>query len=209
MKYKALLIDFDNTIIGSENANHLLFVRNMENMIGRKMTREDGYNFRGHTWKEIFKIMSERYLPEMPPQELREIFVRSKIDYFKDKTAPIAAGLSDILALDIKKAIVTGSSKPEVEMFSHLLELDKFDMIVSDELYDKGKPAPDGYAYAVKKFGLEPHQCVAVEDSHIGLMSANAAGCITVFTREFTNEDLSSAADFTVGSIAEVIKLLS
>ena len=208
MKYKALLIDFDNTIIGTEDSNHLLFLETIEGLIGRKLTREDGRNFVGHTWKGIFQIMSDKYLPDMKPQALRDIFISAKTDYFKDRTAPVAEGLEQLLELDIKKAIVTGSSRAEVDMFSHIIPLDKFDLIATDELYENGKPAPDGYLYAAEALGLEPSECLAVEYSFIGLTSARKAGCATVFTREFADEDYSDIADNTVANMRDILGLL-
>lgn len=208
MKYKALLIDFDDTIIGTENSNFFLFKESMEGLIGRELTREDGAKFAGHTWKGIFQILSDEYLPDMSPEAIRKIFVDAKTEYFRERTAPVAKGLSELLELDIRKAIVTGSSRPEVDMFAGVIPLDKFDLIATDELYENGKPAPDAYLYACKALNLTPENCLAVEDSVIGLTSARKAGCATVFTKEFAHDDHSGIADYTVSDMTEILKLL-
>lgn len=46
------------------------------------------------------------------------------------------------------------------------------------------KPAPDLYLHAAKKLGLEPHECIAIEDSTHGINAAVAAGmfCIGINT---------------------------
>lgn len=208
MKYKAVLIDFDNTMIGTEKYNFRLFKETISGLIGRELTSEDRKNFDGHTWKGIFQILSEQYLPEMKPEDIRKVFVDAKSNFFNGGSAPLAAGLDDVLALDIKKGIVTGSSRAEVNMFAHCIDLSAFDIIATDELYDKGKPAPDGYLYAANELGFEPGECLCVEDSFIGLKSAKSAGCVTVFTREFADEDHSGIADFTVECMSEVVDLL-
>lgn len=51
-----------------------------------------------------------------------------------------------------------------------------FTATVSTEEVALGKPAPDGYLEAARRMGLEPGDCVAVEDSSNGLRSAAAAG---------------------------------
>ena len=43
-----------------------------------------------------------------------------------------------------------------------------------------GKPAPDPYLTAAALLGVDPTQCVALEDSPTGVASAEAAGCMTV-----------------------------
>jgi len=203
------LIDFDNTIIGTEKYNYKLFKDTISDLIGRELTPEDGKDFNGCTWKCIFDILSEKYLPNMSPEEIRAIFVNVKAEFFKSCDAPLAEGLEEILSLNIKKGIVTGSSRPEVDMFAHCIDLSCFDVIATDELYDRGKPAPDGYLYAVSQLGIRPEECICIEDSQIGLMSAKAAGCTAVFTKEFADEDHSMLADYTVECMSEVIELLN
>lgn len=53
---------------------------------------------------------------------------------------------------------------------------DCFDATVSTEEVARGKPAPDGYLEAARRLGVDPDDCVAVEDSSNGLRSAAAAG---------------------------------
>ena len=44
----------------------------------------------------------------------------------------------------------------------------------------KGKPEPDIYLYGAASLGLKPEDCLAVEDSPAGILSASRAGCRTV-----------------------------
>jgi beta-phosphoglucomutase-like phosphatase (HAD superfamily) len=48
------------------------------------------------------------------------------------------------------------------------------------DIVPKKKPAPDIYLLAAKELGVDPARCVVVEDSHIGVKAAVAAG-MTVF----------------------------
>ena len=51
-----------------------------------------------------------------------------------------------------------------------------FDTIVTADDVVHSKPAPAVYATAMARLGVEPSQCVAYEDSDIGIASARAAG---------------------------------
>lgn len=51
-----------------------------------------------------------------------------------------------------------------------------FDIIVTNDDIQKPKPEPDPYYYAMRKLNLLPHQCLAIEDSIYGVLSAKRAG---------------------------------
>lgn len=53
----------------------------------------------------------------------------------------------------------------------------------------EGKPSPDIYLYACKQLGLAPEECMAVEDSPNGVMSAYRAGCKVVMVPDQTQPD--------------------
>jgi len=57
-----------------------------------------------------------------------------------------------------------------------------FDEVVTRDDVEETKPRPDPYLAAMRKLGLKPGECLAVEDSERGLDSAHAAGirCVVV-----------------------------
>ena len=81
----------------------------------------------------------------------------------------------------LPRAIATSSSRPTVErhLTAHGLT-DRFDQVVCRGDYETGKPAPDPFLKAAERLGVEPRLCLALEDSHIGVRSAAAAGMMTV-----------------------------
>jgi beta-phosphoglucomutase-like phosphatase (HAD superfamily) len=52
-----------------------------------------------------------------------------------------------------------------------------FRVIVTGDKVEQGKPHPEPYLTAAASLGLEPQDCVAIEDSNTGAKSAEAAGC--------------------------------
>lgn len=58
-----------------------------------------------------------------------------------------------------------------------------FDAIGAGDVVPAKKPAPDIYAWVLRRLGLRPDQCVAVEDSGPGAQAARAAGLPTLVTR--------------------------
>ena len=71
------------------------------------------------------------------------------------------------------------SNKNNVDFFVEQFKLDKwFDLekIVYDNGKIKGKPAPDIYLQAAKNLGLNPKDCIVIEDAISGIQAAHAAG---------------------------------
>lgn len=64
-----------------------------------------------------------------------------------------------------------------------------FDEIVSAAQVSQGKPAPDVYLFACEKLGENPAECLAVEDSPNGVLSAAAAGIPVVMIPDQTKPD--------------------
>ncbi len=95
----------------------------------------------------------------------------------------------------LPRAIATSSSRTTVErhLTAHGLT-DRFDTITCRGDYETGKPAPDPFLKAAARLGVEPRLCLALEDSHIGVRSAAAAGMMTVMVPDLLEPTQELAA---------------
>jgi sugar-phosphatase len=76
-------------------------------------------------------------------------------------------------------------------------------VVVTADDVDRGKPHPDPYLLAAQRLGVDPRDCLVVEDAPGGLESARAAGCATLaLTTTTAPADLF--ADAVVATLAEV-----
>jgi HAD superfamily hydrolase (TIGR01509 family) len=107
----------------------------------------------------------------------------------------LKAGVTELLDhLDdarLPRAVATSSSHMAVE---HQLGrggiLERFQAIVAAGDYARGKPNPDPFLTAAGRLGVDPHYCLALEDSHNGVRAAHAAGMMTIMV-----PDLLAATD--------------
>jgi HAD superfamily hydrolase (TIGR01509 family) len=113
--------------------------------------------------------------------------------------------------LGLPRAIATSSSRTTVErhLISHGL-MDRFDQIICRGDYENGKPAPDPFLRAAERLGVAPKLCLALEDSHIGVRSASAAGMMTVMVPDLLEptEDISTLCVFVARDLHEVRDLV-
>jgi HAD superfamily hydrolase (TIGR01509 family) len=97
----------------------------------------------------------------------------------------VKAGVVELLdvldAAQLPRAIATSSRHEDAQ--HHLAArglLGRFQTIVADGDYARGKPHPDPYLKAAERLGVEPELCVALEDSYHGVRAASGAGMMTI-----------------------------
>lgn len=81
--------------------------------------------------------------------------------------------------------------------------------IFAGDIVKAKKPDPAIYNLAAKVLGLRQERCVVIEDSHIGLQAAKAAGMNCIVTKSpYTEHEDFSLADFVVRDLDAGITLL-
>ena len=104
--------------------------------------------------------------------------------------------------------LASSSNREIIDLFLDLSGLrELFDVTVSSEEVERGKPAPDVYLEAVRQLGVRPEDSVAVEDSENGIKAAKAAGMrvIALPNPEYPpGPDALDLADAVIGSPAEL-----
>jgi HAD superfamily hydrolase (TIGR01509 family) len=89
--------------------------------------------------------------------------------------------LDDLDVRGLPRAVATSSSRQTLEasLTPHGL-VERFQAIITRESVSEHKPHPAPYLAAAKALGVDPADCLALEDSHNGVRSASAAGMMTV-----------------------------
>jgi HAD superfamily hydrolase (TIGR01509 family) len=98
----------------------------------------------------------------------------------------LASLLAFLRRRNIPTAVATSS---EAEFTARSLSLaglsNSFQVIVTGDQIDRGKPAPDVYLAAAAKLGVQPRRCIALEDSEAGAVAASTAGMVTLLVPDW------------------------
>lgn len=138
----------------------------------------------GLSWVGMRTLLAETFGPTFPIDR----FVVVWLARFEELTAArlrIKPGVHALVrrldALKIPRAIATGAHRATVRrhLSMHAMEA-SFQAIVAHEDCIIGKPAPDPFLAAAALLGVEPANCLVIEDSYNGVRSAAAAGMMTV-----------------------------
>lgn len=145
---------------------------------------------------------------EMPRDKVHTYEIYLELIHGRLEPLPgVAEFIGRCRTLGLKLAVASSADRVKVE--GNLRELglpsSTFDAVVVGEDIIRKKPAPDIFALAARRLGLESVSCLVVEDAVSGVQAAKAAGCCCLgLTTSFSVEQLKAAgADWTAPTLAE------
>jgi beta-phosphoglucomutase len=128
---------------------------------------------------------------------------------------PTKPGLTELFAFlrerQVPVAVATSSDRDYASLSLRAAQLEAyFDQVITGDQILNGKPAPDIYFEAAHRLGVTAVNCVAIEDSDAGVLSASAAGMITVMVPDLKppSPQARAAALCVVASLVDARSLL-
>ncbi|MBC1184848.1 HAD-IA family hydrolase [Kluyvera sp. SCKS090646] len=106
------------------------------------------------------------------------------------------AFLQSLNTLNVPWAIVTSGSLKVASARIHHAGLPFPDVLVTSEDITRGKPDPEPFLLGAQRLNIPASHCVALEDSHAGLLSAQAAQgvVVEVLTAQSATHDIDTFA---------------
>lgn len=178
---KAVLFDMDGTLIEAKDWHFEAFNRALE-LFGMPISRIDHETtFDGlPTSRKLEMLTIERGLPKELHGFLNEMKQRHTVEMIHTQCRPAFSqeqALSTLKARGYRLAVCSNSIKPTIDLMMEKAELMKYlEFTVSNQCVAKSKPAPDMYLLAMERMGLQPHECLIVEDNENGIKAARASG---------------------------------
>ncbi|MET0171025.1 MAG: HAD family phosphatase [Agrobacterium vaccinii] len=180
---KAVIFDMDGLLIESEKHYRDAFLAASEEG-GHGMAVDVYQRVCGSPWDVITKTIRTEYGEDFPMEAFREAWLRHLAIQMADGVA-LRGGVLEILDLldemGLPRAIATSSGHESVNR--HLGPFDllrRFDHILARGDYAEPKPSPLPYLTAAERLGIDPRDCMALEDSYHGVQSAWSAGTQTI-----------------------------
>lgn len=181
---KGVIFDLDGVLTDTAEYHYRGWQR-LADEEGLPFDREANEALRGLSRRDsLMRIIGDRQYSEEQLQEMMERKNRYYVESIeeispKDLLPGAEALLNQLRAAGIKIAI--GSASKNAKTVVELLGIaDKVDAIADGYSVQYSKPAPDLFLYAAKQLGLNPAECVVVEDAASGIEAALAAKMQTV-----------------------------
>ena len=176
----AVFWDMDGTLIDTEDLHHAV-IRDWCAEHGYALDHGANADIFGKTMPEKWRILAPRLGSPSSEDVFRAQCEERYIEQLtRDKALERSLSVVRELALrGVMQACVSNGEAAVVRANVEILGLsDVFAFVVTGEDVTHGKPAPDPYVLAAEKAGCRPEECIAVEDSPVGMAAARAAGCI-------------------------------
>jgi beta-phosphoglucomutase len=207
----AAIWDVDGTLVDTAEL-HFQAWSKLTSPYGRSFSRQEFAETFGRRNPEIIRQLFGDGLDDQQVARLgeqKEEYYRSQARRGVDLLPGVRQLLEELREAGFQQAI--GSSAPR-ENLALILQLTRtssfFDVVVSMEDTDRGKPDPQVFLLAAERLRMSPERCVVLEDAVAGAQAAKAAGmkCVAVrFVGNHSQESLRQAgADLVVHSLEEV-----
>ena len=206
---EAVVFDMDGVLVDSEEiwdeARRALALER-----GLAWPESAQHDMMGMSSPEWSRYMHERVgLSETPAQISAEVVRR--LEELYRRHLPLLAGAAQAverMAGHFRLGLASSSNRPIIELVLELAAVaDRFEVTVSSEEVERGKPAPDVYLEALRRMAVAPGRAAAVEDSTNGILSASAAGLLVIAVPNPVfppRVDALEAADVVIDSLAEL-----
>ena len=211
---RGVLFDMDGLVLDTEKLYTRFWMASCH-FYGFPMTLEQALKMRAANSKLSQANLHEFFGPTADYTTIRAKRIELMDAFIAEHGIETKPGIYELLdyldARGIPAAIT--SSSPVAWIQKHLSAQNlyhRFAKICSGYEVPHGKPAPDIYLHGAASLGLEPEECLALEDAPLGIESAFRAGCIPVMIPDQDQPDerceqmLHAKAD----SLLDIIDLL-
>ena len=179
---KACIFDLDGVLVDTAKY-HFEAWKRLADELGITITAEDNEKLKGVGRLESLDIilsMGGIHLDETKRVELAEKKNAWFVDYVNEmKAEEIFPGVLKLLT-DLKKnnfrIALASSSKNAMTVIGKLGIKSWFEVIVDGNMIKNSKPDPEIFLTAAKKLGVQPEECVVIEDAEAGVEAAKRAG---------------------------------
>ena len=211
---RAVIFDLDGVLADSEP---------WWNEIDAKLLAEHGVTYHGEYHRDVlgvsYRVAVEFYKKAFDLAVSIEELMRRRgeiaTEFFANRVGlfpSVKTTLERLREMKVRLAVATSSVGASARPFLDRHELTPFfDVIVTGDEIERGKPDPDIYLRAAKKLGIGADACLVIEDSLSGIAAGKAAGMrvAAIPDRRFVDaHDYEKEADYVLGNLSEIPALV-
>jgi len=173
--------DFPAAVSGTTGENQRRIIRRYFPTVDARAFQEDCIS-------RVDRLLEQHCAPEKPG-------ARALLEYFRTR--------------GVKTALASSSARERVlgNLRQAAME-DLFDVIVSGQEVERGKPEPDIFLLAAERLGCPPEECYVFEDSVNGVRAGMAAGCAAVMVPDLVPPPEGLAVHRVCASLTEAKALI-
>jgi HAD superfamily hydrolase (TIGR01509 family) len=192
-----IIFDLDGVIVDSEMHWASLEEPFLKNLIPDSYD-EYHKDIVGRSVSDIYQYLATNYNIPIDKDEFLRTYDEMAVRVYEEDSN-LLPGVMELIKL-LKNEGFTLSITSSSPIFWVSMAVERFELaqyfekvISADDTECKGKPAPDIYLYTLERLKKYPNECLAIEDSKNGVLSAKEAGikCVGLKNGFNDHQDLS------------------
>jgi HAD superfamily hydrolase (TIGR01509 family) len=217
-RYKALILDLDGVLVDSEPIYFEAY---------KALLKEYGFDLKAAYFDKMIGISTQQNLKDLADDfglkldiaivdmQLEKLFLLS----LKKMNVHASSEAWDLIRTAKEKGLLLGlctssSREIQVALLERIFDSQEnpqtsrgvFDVVITGDDVKHKKPHPEPYQKITTTLNIYPSDCLVVEDSEAGIVSAKDAGCrCAAFRTRYNLEKNFSKADFIIHHLTELI----
>ena len=207
-----IIFDCDGVLIDSERILNDVFRECLKDIGLDLPLSKVIQRFKGRSTKDCLKIAEGMLGKPVSVDWLNFKYEEVGAKRFRDEIRPIPGVVEAFEELTQRRCVASSSSHEHIRLGLELTGLiSQFrEGIFSASDVGRGKPAPDLFLYAASSMGVDPGECVVVEDSPPGVEAGIAAGMTVLGFVDLSPEaELQKAGAQTFCNMKELPSLIN
>ncbi len=210
MAYKGILFDFDGVVVKSMEQHFDAWQKAFAEK-GVHITADEFFIMEGQGIDTISRKIGAAH--GLNAAEVAKVKTRKVSHYnqymtieFYEYFLPM---LKSLHQKGINKGIVTGGTRDRVLQIVDKYFNDEFFCIVTVDDVPRGKPYPDPFLKGAELLGLEPHECIVIENAPLGIRAAKEAGMTVIAITTTLPARFLEQADYIYPDFREIEQQLN
>ena len=178
----ALIFDFDGVIADSEEIANTVLAETVTDL-GHSTTLDQALaRYSGRRWDEVVAEI-EAAIKRPLPADFSAQLKLATLERFRTDLKEVSGASNFIRRFsNIPRCIASSSSIDRLQLCLSVLALEaEFGShVFSADMVARGKPHPDIFLFAASRLGVNPDECLVIEDSAHGIRAAVAAGMTVI-----------------------------
>lgn len=174
---QAIIFDLDGVLVNSMPTHFQAWKAAFAKIARLEITERDVYLLEGMRGMELVEKIFEQKNFSNRSLARKVHYEKSRI--FKEiRSSEPFEGVREIIdCIRCTKAVVSGSTRNDVEtILEEAFGKDTFDVIMTADDIEKGKPDPSAFLEALRRMKVKPADALVVENAPLGVRAANSAG---------------------------------